>query len=104
MTQDIHSPAHSPAHSPVVAVISHQVKDYAAWRRVFDAQAAMRTAHGHTSAEVFQDPADANRITVISRFKSMAAMQGFIASRELKDAMAEGGILTRHALIVAVPA
>lgn len=90
--------------SPVVSVITTQVQDYPRWRTVFDEGAALRTAHGMTSAEVLQDPVDPNRITVISRFKSMAAMQGFIASPELTKDMERSGVLTQHGLIVAVPA
>jgi quinol monooxygenase YgiN len=90
--------------SPVVAVISHQVKDYAAWRAVYDANAGLRAAHGHTSSEVLRDPADPSRITVISRFRSMTDMKGFIASPDLKRAMQEGGVTKQHGLIVAIPA
>ncbi len=41
---------------PVLAVVSHPVTDYAAWRVVYDSAEPIRQKAGVTGAEVFRDP------------------------------------------------
>jgi quinol monooxygenase YgiN len=87
---------------PVLAIISHTVKEYAAWLPVYEDAESLRTKAGVTGAEVFRDPGDPNKLTIIHRFKSVAAANAFLADPALKAAMAKGGVIGAPVSIIAV--
>lgn len=87
---------------PVLAVISHPVKDYAAWRIAYDGAEPIRSAAGVTAAEVFHDPKDPNTMIIIHRFPSIDSMQRFLGDPGLKAAMAEGGVLAPPTAVVGI--
>jgi quinol monooxygenase YgiN len=87
---------------PVLAVISHTVKDYAAWLPVYHAADSLRAKAGVTGAEVFRDPGDPNKLTIIHRFKTVAAANAFLADPALKAAMAKGGVIGAPTAIIAI--
>jgi quinol monooxygenase YgiN len=74
-------------------LIQHKVKDFAAWKKVFDASAGMRTSSGELSAQVFRDANDPNMLTVINTWNSMANAQKFAQSPDLKAAMEQAGVV-----------
>jgi quinol monooxygenase YgiN len=86
---------------PVLAVISHPVKDYAAWRLVYESAEPIRQKAGVTGAEVFRDQKDPNNIVIIHRFKTVAAAEAFLADPDLKAAMAKGGVTAPPSVIIA---
>lgn len=73
-------------------LIQHKVNDYAAWKKVFDSVAEMRTAGGELSAQVFQDASDPNNLTVLNKWNSMENAQKFVHSPELRAAMEKAGV------------
>jgi quinol monooxygenase YgiN len=73
--------------------VRHQVADYAAWREVYDANAAIRDAGGVLAAEVFQGSDDPNDVTVTHDFASREAAEAFIGNPNLRKAMAEAGVV-----------
>lgn len=94
----------SPEHStpgPVLAVVSHPVADYAAWRVVYDKGQSARDAMGVTGAEVFVETANPSMVVVIHRFPSMEAAQSFLQHPALKDAMARAGVTAPPSIILA---
>jgi len=92
------------AAGPVLAVISHPVKDYAAWRVAYDKAEPIRRAAGVTAAEVFHDPKDPNSMVIIHRFPSVDSMQKFLGDPALKAAMAAGGVLAPPTALVGIAA
>jgi quinol monooxygenase YgiN len=90
------------ASGPVLAVISHPVKDYAAWRQVYESAEPIRQKAGVTAAEVFRDPANPNTMVIVHRFKTVAAAKAFLADPDLKAAMTKGGVLAAPTSIIAV--
>ena len=86
----------------VLAVVSHPVKDFAAWKLVYDSVQPLRDRAGVTGAEVFRDPADPAKIVVIHRFPSIEAAQGFLSDPGLKEAMAKGGVTAPPSVTLAV--
>jgi quinol monooxygenase YgiN len=94
--------ANAPEAGPVLAVISHTVKDYAAWRPIYDGAETLRAKAGVTGAEVFRDPTDPNKLTIIHRFKTVAAANAFLADPALKAAMAKGGVIGAPTAIIAI--
>lgn len=87
---------------PVLAVISHPVKEYAAWRAIYDSVEPLRQKAGITGAEVFRDPKNPNMIVIIHRFPTPEAAQAFLSDPGLKDAMAKGGVTAPPSVIMAV--
>ena len=75
----------------VVDVI-HSVKDYAAWRPVFDADSVNRKAAGMQTVAVGRDADDANRILIALQISDMAKAKAFAADPKLKAAMDKGGV------------
>jgi len=73
-------------------LIQHKVKDFAAWKKVFDSVAAMRKSGGELSAQVFRDANDPNKLTVLNKWDSLANAQKFAQSPELKAAMEKAGV------------
>ncbi len=74
-------------------LIQHRVKDYAAWKKTFDASIELRKTNGELSAQVYRDAIDTNKVTTINRWNSIANAQKFAHSPELKAAMEKAGVL-----------
>jgi quinol monooxygenase YgiN len=74
-------------------LIQHKVKDFAEWKKVFDASAGLRTSNGELSAQVYRDASDPNMLTVINKWNSMANAQKFAQSPDLKAAMEKAGVV-----------
>ncbi len=89
---------------PVLAVVSHSVKDYAAWRVVYDSFEPARRKAGVTGAEVFHDPKDPNMMIIIHRFPTVDDAQAFLADPALKDTMMKGGVTAPPTVTIAVVA
>ena len=70
----------------------HPVADFEKWMAGYKQHADFRAANGVTADAVFQALDDPNDITVSHDFENLAAAQAFIASPELKSAMAELGV------------
>lgn len=69
----------------------HQVADYDAWRKAYDAfdQASL----GVRANAVYQDVDDPNHVTVWHDFDDRASAESFTTSETLKTVMVEAGVL-----------
>lgn len=76
----------------VLGIVKHPVNDYAAWRTVYEQVQPLRDKHGVSAANVLQDPADPNNVTVLHWFPSVAQAEAFTADPSLKEAMANAGV------------
>ncbi len=88
----------------VLAVFSHPVKNFSAWKVVYDSAQPIREKAGVTGAEVFQDPTDPAKVVIIHRFASVEAAQGFLSNPGLKEAMIKGGVTAAPTVLLAVAA
>ncbi len=93
--------AHSAMIGPVLAVVSHPVSDYAAWRPVYDRAEPIRQKAGVTGAEVFHDPDDPSKLVIIHRFETVEAAQSFLSDADLKTAMTKAGVTAPPTVIIA---
>ncbi|MFN8018944.1 MAG: DUF1330 domain-containing protein [Acidimicrobiales bacterium] len=73
-------------------IVQHGVTDYDVWRPIFDEHGANRAAHGGTSATVYRGAEDANAITVVMDFPTLADAQAFASDPSLKEAMGRAGV------------
>lgn len=72
--------------------VRHEVADYGAWRKVFDAFAPIQKKAGVIYKAVYQSTDDPNDVTVIHEFRSLEQAKAFAALPELKTAMEKGGV------------
>jgi len=72
--------------------IHHEVGDYAAWRKVYDAFDATRRKLGVTGQAVYRSVDNPNDVTVTHDFKSADKAKAFSTSPELKAAMEKAGV------------
>jgi quinol monooxygenase YgiN len=73
-------------------LVRHEVTDYAAWRKAFDAFQPTGKKMGVLSGAVYQSTDNPNDLTVIHDFKTLKAAKAFADSAELKDAMKKAGV------------
>lgn len=73
-------------------LIIHAVKDYAAWKKVFDDAAPIRKNAGERSYRVLRYEADANKIVHFSQWTSIAHAKAFFESPRLVEIRREAGV------------
>ena len=74
-------------------LIQHQVKDFAAWKKVFDSALDLRKSSGELSAQIYRDASDPNKLTIMNKWNSLENAQKFAHSPELKAAMEKAGVV-----------
>lgn len=73
-------------------LVQHQVKDYAAWKKVYDSVKDLRTSNGELSDKIYRDVNDPNKLTVIFKWDSIENAKKYANSPELKAAMERAGV------------
>jgi hypothetical protein len=75
-----------------LVVVHHRVRDFAAWKPVFDAHQDVRQKHGATRHWLYHAPGDGNDVVVAVEMPSPEAAQAFMADPSLAAAMREAGV------------
>jgi len=88
----------------MIVMVQHKVRDYDAWKSVFDEHRAVRTRHGATGHELYRGLEDPNEVTVINQFPSREQAEAFAADPSLKEAMERGGVISEPRLTWALEA
>jgi quinol monooxygenase YgiN len=73
-------------------VVLHRVRDYRAWRQVYDEFKPVQKASGVLTESVYQAKDDPNNVLVLHSFDTVAAAEAFMAKPELRDAMQKAGV------------
>ena len=73
-------------------LIIHEVKDYAAWKVIFDQAASIRKAAGEQSYQVLKYEKDANKIVHFSKWASISNAKFFFESAELVKIREPAGV------------
>ena len=73
-------------------LIQHQVKDFAAWKKVFDSSADLRTSNGEISAQVFRDASDPDYQAILKTFEPVAATMREKPREDMPGAVAVGSV------------
>ncbi len=76
----------------ITVAVHHRVRDYEAWKPVFDDHEAVRREHGALGHRVFRNVADPFAIVIHNDFPSAEAAAAFGADPSLPEAMARGGV------------
>ncbi len=73
-------------------MVKHKVKDWDAWKKVFDDHKQARMDAGLTDRVVAYTVGDNHSVTLVFAVADMAKAKAFINSKDLKDKMKEGGV------------
>ena len=76
-------------------LIRHKVKDYPAWKKVFDGFIETRRAGGEKSYQIMHPQNDANNLLGIFEWDNLENAKKFANSSELKEAMGNAGVLEK---------
>lgn len=74
--------------------VTHEVKNFADWKKGFDADETNRSAMGVKITGVFTAHDNENLVTVTSEVPSVEAAQGFINNPMLKENMEKAGVVS----------
>jgi len=72
--------------------VRHNVRDYAAWRKVFDDLGPLRAQHGCTGQRVMRLPDDGTDLFIIHDFPSAQRAAGFAHDPALRAGMDQAGV------------
>jgi len=73
-------------------IVTHPVKDFGAWKIVFDEFEQLRKEAGELTAVVLRHADDPNVVSVLNTWTSVDAAKAFVASEEIKKGMGEAGV------------
>lgn len=73
--------------------VRHEVKDFDAWKKAYDAFDNDRKSMGVTSHGVYQLEGNPNDVTVFHKFENMGAAKKFADSDRLKEVMKGAGVV-----------
>jgi quinol monooxygenase YgiN len=76
----------------VTLVVHHRVRDYDAWKAVFEEHETVRRNHGQVEHRVYRDIHDPNRVVVHNDFPSEEAARSLLEDPSLKEAMERAGV------------
>ena len=74
-------------------LIHHRVKDYDAWRPLYDAHENSRASAGITNGRVFRRAEDPNDLVILFDAADVAKARSWTTSEDLKSAMQKAGVL-----------
>ena len=69
-----------------------KVRDYAAWRRVFDEYAPRRRTGGEVSYQIYHLEEDRNSLALMFEWDSLENAKAFLASDTLREGMEKAGV------------
>ena len=73
-------------------IVRHPVKDFDAWKSVYDEVGTLRDQHGCTYERVLRLPSDGNDVVAIHDFPTVEQAEAFAADPALKAAMERSGV------------
>ncbi len=75
--------------------VHHMVKDYIAWRKLFDDMTSMRTGYGCTGHQVYQSPSNPNEVTILTHWNNIDQAKSYATSNDLKESMKNAGVVSQ---------
>jgi heme-degrading monooxygenase HmoA len=73
--------------------IRHKVKDYTAWKKVFDGFIDTRKANGEKTYQILYPDSDPNNLLAFFEWDNLENARQFVNSSELKNAMSNAGVI-----------
>ena len=76
-----------------LVLISHEVKDFSAWKKGYDADKPNRDKAGMVEIGLARDASNPNVVLIAFQAPSVAAAQQFASNPALKEAMMAAGVV-----------
>jgi hypothetical protein len=76
-------------------IVRNRVESYTAWKRSWDAGAAIRRNGGIVSEQLFRNPGITDEVLVLVEFSTLEQARTYLASAELQEVLRESGIKDR---------
>ncbi|HXZ99057.1 MAG TPA: cyclase [Candidatus Binatia bacterium] len=77
----------------VAVIVRHRVRDYDAWKSVFDEGGELRRRHGALGHQLYRVSSEPQELISVNLFKDAAGAQAFGTDPSLREAMERGGVL-----------
>jgi hypothetical protein len=77
----------------ITTILSHEVKDYNTWKKVFDEDATNRNKMGVKVTGLYKSVDNPKLISIICEVPTEKAIKEFMNNPELKIAMQKGGVI-----------
>ena len=78
-----------------VMIIRHKVKDFAVWKRAYDAHKTTRDSAGLSKARLFRSADDASEVVILFDVADIGKAKAFGASADLQSAMKGAGVVDK---------
>ena len=78
----------------MILLLQHTVRDYDAWKPVFDEHEDVRAKYGATGHTIYRDADKPNDLTILMQFESRERAEGLMRDPSLKEAMEHGGVVS----------
>lgn len=78
----------------MILLLQHTVRDYDAWKPVFDEHEDVRVKYGATGHTIYRDADKPNDVTILMQFESRERAEGLMRDPSLAEAMKRGGVLS----------
>lgn len=79
--------------------VSHTVKDFDAWKKVYDEGESMRADAGMSKLAVCRDMDNPNKVYVFNKIADVQKAKDFAVDPKLKEAMQKGGVTGAPAML-----
>jgi len=76
-------------------LIRHKVRDFAEWKRGYDAHLPKRTQAGLTEKHLLRSAGDANEVVILLEAKDLGAAKAFAESADLRETMQKVGVVDK---------
>lgn len=76
-------------------LVRHKVRDFAEWKRVYDAHLPWRTEAGLAERYVLHGADDANEIVLFFQLEDLERGKAFAASDDLREKMKKAGVVDK---------
>ena len=74
-------------------LVRHKVRDYAAWKRVYDQHLPKRDETGLTEKLLLRGAEDANEVVILFEARDLARAKAFTESADLRTTMMKAGVV-----------
>jgi hypothetical protein len=76
----------------MIVLVQHHVRDYDAWKKVFDEHRSIREKYSADGHVVCRGADDGNAVTIFNHFPSRERAEAFAKDPSLKEAMEKAGV------------
>jgi hypothetical protein len=77
----------------MIVMVQHRVRDYGAWKPVFDEHGEVRRRYGATGHVIYRSLDDPNDVTVVNFFPSRQQAEALVADPSTQEGMERAGVI-----------